>query len=200
MDAPTFAHSTTPYAAYLAPAPFEVTQRGEFWVMPAPSHASPEEQQEWLRENSYFAFPGTALHEAYPGHHLQLVYSNDVSSYIRKHVSSSLFAEGGAFYCEQLLREQGYVPEGFGSRDERLLHLFLLKDQLWQDARVILAVELHTRGMSVDEAVRLLVDEVKLEEGPARTEVYRYTLTPIQPLSYLIGRRAPGSGTPQPLV
>ena len=188
IETPTFARSTTPYGAYMPPAPFEREQRGQFWVTPVDPDLPADEREALLGEHCWAALPSTALHEAYPGHHLQLVVANNVDDYARKHAESNLFAEGWALYCEQLMGEQGYVPVGLESGDSRLFRLFLLKDQLWRAARILIDVGLHTGGMTVDEGVRLLVDEVKLVEAAARVEVKRYTMTPTQPLSYMLGK------------
>ena len=188
IETPTFARSTTPYGAYMPPAPFDAEQRGQFWVTPIDPKLSAAEREELLGEHCWAGLPSTALHEAYPGHHLQLVCANSVADVVRKHAESTLFAEGWALYCEQLMGEQGYVPVGLEDGDPRLFRLFLLKDQLWRAARILIDVGLHAGGMSVDEAVRLLVDEVKLVEAAARVEVNRYTMTPTQPLSYMLGK------------
>ena len=188
VETPAFARSTTPFAAYLQPAPFETSQRGEFWVTPIDETASEADQEAQLAEHSYYGIPSTALHEAYPGHHLQLVQSNNVSTFIRRHMLSSLFCEGWALYCEQLLGEQGYVPLGAATDDPRVFRLFLLKDQLWRAARIMIDVGLHTGGMTPDQAVRILVDDVKLAPALARVEVSRYAATPTQPLSYTFGK------------
>jgi len=182
VPTPAFSRSTIPYAAYMPPAPFEERQVGQFWVTPIDTTAAPERQVAQLKEHCYGTLPLIALHEAYPGHHLQLVFSNNVSSPLRKHISSSLFAEGWALYCEQLMGEAGYY------RDWKP-RLFQLKDQLWRAARVILDVELQTGRMTVDQAVHLLVNQVHLSEAAATTEVRRYAMTPTQPMSYLAGKQ-----------
>ncbi len=68
--------------------------------------------------------------------------------------------------------------------------LVRLSDQLWRAARIILDTSLHTKGMSVDEAVDFLVKECQLEPANALAEVRRYTTTPTQPQSYLMGKLA----------
>jgi uncharacterized protein (DUF885 family) len=65
-----------------------------------------------------------------------------------------------------------------------------LSDQLWRAGRIILDVSLHTKGMSVDEAIDFLVEECHLERSNAQAEVRRYTSTPTQPQSYLMGKLA----------
>lgn len=182
VETPRFERAMIPYAAYMAPAPFEATQGGQFWVTPIDTDAPPEQQLAQLREHCNATFPIIALHEGYPGHHLQLVRANAHPSYVRKHAVSDLFAEGWAFYCEQLLGEHGYY------RDWRL-KLFQLKDQLWRSARVIIDPSLHTGAMSPEEAVTLLVEGAHLARAQAEGEVRRYCQTPTQPMTYAMGKQ-----------
>lgn len=178
---PVFERPTIPYAAYMPPAPFEEEQKGLFYVTPVDEDSQAEKQEEQLRGHSVYKVPITALHEGYPGHHLQLVHSNRVPSKVRKMFSTSVFAEGWALYCEELMYDRGY----YGDPRVRLMQL---KDQLWRAARVIIDVGLHTRGMTFDEAVNFLVERVRLERVNAISEVKRYCTTPTQPMSYVVGK------------
>jgi uncharacterized protein (DUF885 family) len=63
-----------------------------------------------------------------------------------------------------------------------------LQAQLWRALRIVIDVSLHTRNMSIDEAIDLLVKRAGLEPEDARAEVHRYTLSPTQPQSYLMGK------------
>ncbi len=180
-ETPFFQRSTIPYAAYMPPAPFEEKQEGRFFVTPVDHDSSEEEQREKLQGHSIYKIPVTTLHEGYPGHHLQLVWSNKAPSLIRKLSMSTLFAEGWAFYCEELMEQLGYI-------DNDKMKLARLKDQLWRAARIIIDVSLHTGKMSIDEAINFLVEEVQMEKSNAKAEVYRYTTSPTQPMSYLIGK------------
>ena len=180
---PPFLRGIIPYAAYMMPGPLEKVQQGIFLVTPVDPASSPEEQEEKLKGQNYAKLPVTALHEAYPGHHLQLVYANTVGSLPRKlgGFISTLFIEGWAFYCEELLEQLGYL-------DKPLQRLGRLSDQLWRAARIILDVSLHTENMTVEEGIDFLVSRASLERSNARAEVRRYTASPTQPMSYLIGK------------
>jgi len=180
---PPFLRGTIPYAAYMMPGPLEKVQQGVFLVTPVDPQSSKEEQEEKLRGHYYGKLPVTALHEAYPGHHVQLVYANGVGSLPRKLGAfiSTLFIEGWAFYCEELMEQLGYI-------DQPLQRLGRLSDQLWRAARIILDVSLHTKNMTVDEGIDFLVERAGLERSNARAEVRRYTSSPTQPMSYLIGK------------
>lgn len=181
IETPLFLRATLPYAAYMMPAPFEQDRTGRFLVTPVDASAPPEQQEAQLQEHAWPHLKLTALHEAYPGHHLQLVVASDVGGVIRKHAHSSLLAEGWALYCEQLMADQGYFT------DPRA-RLFQLKDYLWRCARVFIDVGLHTEGMAVEEAERILVEEVGLAPASARAEVRRYTASPTQPMTYATGK------------
>jgi uncharacterized protein (DUF885 family) len=185
VETPSFLRPIIPYAAYLPPGILEEKQEGLFLVTPVDPQAPPEEQEEKLKGHYWTKLPITALHEAYPGHHLQLIWANRRETIPRRMGSfiATLFIEGWAFYCEELLERLGYIAEP-------VQRLGRLSDQLWRAARIILDVSLHTRGMSVDEAIAFLVDECQLEPSNARAEVLRYTQTPTQPQSYLMGKLA----------
>jgi uncharacterized protein (DUF885 family) len=180
IETPPFDRALNNYAAYISPGPFEENQRGQFWVTPVDALAPRAAQIEQLEEHCNYLYPITAAHEAYPGHHVQLVRANQVGSRWRKHFSSSLFAEGWALYCEELVGEAGYYTEP-------RMKLFQLKDRLWRAARVAIEIGLHCYGMSLDEAARYLVDKVGMTPTAARAETRRYAAEPTQPLSYLIG-------------
>jgi uncharacterized protein (DUF885 family) len=75
-----------------------------------------------------------------------------------------------------------------GFLDDPGSRLFQLKDMLWRAARVVVDVGLQTGGMSIEAAIGFLVDEAALERVNATAEVMRYTATPTQPSSYLVGK------------
>lgn len=126
-----------PGAMYMNPAPFEERQTGIFFVTAPGPGETPEERESKLRNHAYSKLPITALHEGYPGHHLQLTRANEHPSPIRRQLESDLFIEGWAFYCEELMERLGYsdAPE---IRFERL------RQQLWRAARIIIDGGLHT--------------------------------------------------------
>jgi len=181
MATPESEQATIPFAAYLPPAPFEKNQTGQFWVTPINCQKTSVQQESQLQEHASDHFPIAVIHESYPGHHLQLCFANQNSSFVRKHLHNTPYVEGWALYCEQLMVEAGYLK-----KPEQ--QLFQLKDQLWRAARVILDVSLHTKKMTFDQAVDFLVRKVHLERGSAIAEVKRYTLAPTYQLSYMMGK------------
>lgn len=174
---PEYLRPLIPYAAYQSPAAHEVEQKGFFFVTPPSAQADPA-----LRDHSVHGIPVTALHEAYPGHHLQLTRANRAATEAQRVFWTPVFAEGWALYCEEMMWEQGFYTDP----RQRLLQL---KDLLWRACRVVLDVGLHTRGWSPERAVEYLVRVAGLERANAEVEVRRYCSEPTQPLSYAVGKR-----------
>ncbi len=182
VPTPGFATPTIPYAAYVSPAPFEDRKEGIFWVTQVTEGTPRKRAREQLEGHAKAGIPVTALHEGYPGHHLQLSIAAHHPDKLRHMMHTSVFVEGWALYCEEMMWEQGF----YGDLRSRLLQL---KDVLWRACRVVVDVSLHTGKMTFDQAVKFLVKEAKLEEVNAITEVRRYCQTPTQPMSYLLGKK-----------
>ena len=140
-------------------------------------------RRERLEGHPRAGIPIIACHEGYPGHHLQLTRAADLPSPARKAVRSNVLIEGWGLYVEELMTELGYLA----SPETRLLRL---KDLLWRAARVVVDVGLTTGAMTFEQAARFMIDGPKLERPNAIAEVRRYTLTPLQPSSYALGRAA----------
>ncbi len=183
IETPTFLRPILPYAAYMPAGILEESQDGTFIVTPVDPDASPEEKEQKLKGHAYVKLPITALHEAYPGHHLQISLANRTATLPRRLGTflSTLFAEGWAFYCEELMETLGFISKP-------VQRLARLKDQRWRAARIILDGSLHTGAMTVDEGIAFLEERCQLEHANAVAEVRRYTQMPTQPQSYLMGK------------
>jgi hypothetical protein len=181
IPTPEYERPTIPYAAYMPPALYEPRQKGFFYVTPVEPSMPPEEQQQRLEGHNNIKVPITALHEGYPGHHLQLCRANKIPNRIRREMGHNTLIEGWALYCEEMMREQGFYSDD-------LMVLGQKNDTLWRAARVIIDVSLHTGKMSFDQAVEFLKQKVGLEQVNAESEVKRYIYTPTQPMSYLVGK------------
>lgn len=180
---PDFARPTLPYAAYVQPAPFSSERIGRFWVT-LPDPAEPAAiRRERLTGHPRKGIPVIACHEGYPGHHVQLSIAANVSRPARKAFRSNVLIEGWGLYVEELMTDLGHLADP----ETRLLRL---KDLLWRAARVIVDVGLCTGAMSFEQAVAFLVDGPKLERPNAVAECRRYTLNPLQPSAYALGRAA----------
>ena len=180
---PEFQRPTYPYAAYVGAGPFESSRRGRFWVTLPDARDDEKTRRERLEGHPRAGIAVIACHEGYPGHHLQLTVAADQPSLARKAIRSNVMVEGWGLYVEELMTELGYLD----SPQTRLLRL---KDLLWRASRVTVDVGLATGEMSFDEAVRFMVERARLETPNAVAEVRRYTLNPLQPSSYALGREA----------
>jgi uncharacterized protein (DUF885 family) len=179
-ETPAFERSSTPYAAYHAPGPLDTSRVGHFYVTPVDTKAKPEEQEAQLAGHNRYDIPGTVWHEAYPGHHTQFVHAKLISSKVRALNSSPLLSEGWGFYCEELAHETGY----FTDPRERLMQL---NWRLQRAARVICDVSLHTGAMTFEEAVKFLMDGVRMERPHAEGSVKAYTARPTYFMAYMVG-------------
>ena len=172
---------TIPYAAYMPAGGFEPRQNGLYYVTPVNEQLPPAQRAQQMLGHNRFGMLLTNVHEGYPGHHLQLAVASGVTSPVRKLLWNTVFCEGWALYCEQLVLEEGIT-------DDPRHRLFQLKDQLWRACRVVIDVKLHMGEMTFEQAVDMLVDVAHLERPNAIGEVRRYTQTPTQPMSYLMGK------------
>ncbi len=176
VETPAFLRPLMPFAAYSPPAAYGDYRTGTFYVTPpAPGHQVPT-------GCSLHEIAATVVHEAWPGHHLQLSAARTCASEIRRISWTPVTVEGWALYCEELMAEQGY----FASVEERLFQRLHL---LWRAVRIVLDVGLHTRGMTPEQAVDMLVDRVAMDRAKASAEVSRYCAWPTYQLCYAVGRR-----------
>ncbi|MFQ6013527.1 MAG: DUF885 domain-containing protein, partial [Thermoplasmata archaeon] len=177
-ETPIFLRPILPFAAYMSPPRFEKVQEGIYLVTP------PSDGEDILKEHNYASIRNTAVHEGYPGHHLQLSAANLHPSLLRVLTGGTGVAEmveGWAHYCEDLMQEVGFM-------DTPEIRFVQLQDIIWRAARIVIDVDLHAGRMSFDEAVQMLVREAGMAEASAVAEVKRYTQYPTYQLSYLLGK------------
>jgi len=124
------------------------------------------------------------IHEAYPGHYVQLEYSSRAPSFLRRVLQSGVMIEGWAVYTEQMMLDQGY------GNGDLALRLNQLKFYLRAVCNAILDNKLHTQHMSDEEAIRLMVDDAFQSEEEARAKVVRAKQSSTQLSTYFVGRMA----------
>ena len=122
--------------------------------------------------------------KAYPGHYVQLEYSNRCPSLIRRVLSSGTFAEGWAVYTEQMMLDQGFGRGDLG------LRLQQLKFYLRAVVNAILDHKMHAGKMTDAEAMELLVGRAFQTEGEAVGKIIRAKQTSCQLSTYFVGRTA----------
>ena len=176
VPTPEFQHHEIPFAAYLPPSPKDPEQVGHYYV-------TPTTEEDHLREHNYTGLENTSVHESYPGHHLQFTTANTIpeaSTLPRLMNESSVFYEGWAVYCEQLMQEQGFLK----TREHRFV---MLKDRLWRALRIIIDVKTQTGKMSYDEAADLMVRELQFPRAQAQADLNWYSQSPSGPMGYALG-------------
>jgi uncharacterized protein (DUF885 family) len=172
VETPEFLRHVLGYAAYLPPGPFDDVFSGELFITPPPDESG-------LTDHSFAAIPCITAHEGYPGHHLQLSTITGLGSVVRRLPVSTLMIEGWGLYVEELMAEVDYY-----SPDARLAQLAL--SQL-RAARIVVDVSIHCEGVTAEDAAALLVERAGISEVTARSESTRYTMSPGQPCTYLLG-------------
>jgi uncharacterized protein (DUF885 family) len=174
IETPSFMRHVIPFAAYFSPAPYDPVPLGIYIV-------TPPETPGMMREHNRASISNTCVHEAYPGHHLQLSGAATNPSRVRLFSGAPEFSEGWAFYCERMMKEAGF--------DDTPRHRYIqYTDAIWRSTRIILDVQLHRGEIDFDAAVDRLQAETGFERPAALGEVKRYTSTPTYQLSYLYGR------------
>ena len=180
IDTPPQLRATYAYGGYSSASPDDSVHVGRFFVTPVEPGMTEAQKQAKLRGHNYGWITVVALHEGYPGHHMQYVKSFQNPRPLRKRITNSYFTEGWGLYAEDFMRRAGF----YETDDARLTQLRM---RLWRTARVIIDPSIHTGRMSYDEAVNLLVEDVGLERADAEAEVNRYTTWPAQAPSYIVG-------------
>jgi uncharacterized protein (DUF885 family) len=177
IETPEYMRAVLPFAAYYQPPKFGNAElRGLYLVTPSVDGGARA-----AREHNYASLYNTSIHEAYPGHHQQLVSSIGHPSLVRTLVDAPEFVEGWAMYCEQMMREEGF------DTDPRHL-VMMYTDAIWRACRIILDIRLQRGEISVEEAIDFLVEQTRFERPNAAAEVHWYTYRPTYPMSYLLGK------------
>jgi uncharacterized protein (DUF885 family) len=171
--------------AYLNPAPPLDQKAASFYaVSPPPKDWDTRKVESYLQEYNSYMVQILTIHEAYPGHYVQLEYSNRFPSQIRRVLSSGVFAEGWAVYTEQMMLDQGY-----GSGD-LALRLNQLKWYLRSVANAVLDYKMHCTNMTDEEALTFLTQRAFQSEGEALGKIIRSKQSSCQLSTYFVGRMA----------
>jgi len=177
---PVFMRARAPIAQpWVSPA-FEDGLASKWYITPVDPEASPERQQQHIRDNSWAWIRGIAMHEIYPGHHLQFVIAKQVGTPLRRQFWSPVFGEGWGLYTEELFYETGLLAKP-------AFRLMQLRNGLWRAVRIIVDTGLHARGMTLQESARWLSERARLEPRWAESETRYYTTRPTYPSSYQVG-------------
>jgi uncharacterized protein (DUF885 family) len=183
VEMPEFQRGNT--VAYLNNAPpLDGKAASYYAISPPPRHWNARQAESFMQEYNRHILQTLTIHEAYPGHYVQLEYSNRHPSLIRRVLFSGVFAEGWAVYTEQMMLDQGY---GDG---DLALRLNQLKWYLRAVANAVLDYKMHCAGMSDEEAMAFLTRRAFQSEGEALGKVVRAKQSSCQLSTYFVGRMA----------
>ena len=189
-ETPPFMRATT-FASMDSPGPYETHATTSYFnvTLPDPS-MTPAQVEGFMHSFNIGTVISTSVHEAYPGHYVQYLFSFQAPSRVRKILSANTNVEGWAHYTEQMMLDQGYGQPGSGAKNEReskFLRLGQLQDALLRNARFIVGIQMHTGNMSFDQAVDFFEKEGYQSKETALVETRRGAGDPTY-LYYTLGK------------
>jgi uncharacterized protein (DUF885 family) len=164
-----------------SPGPLEKNAETFYAIAPPPADWDSARIASYFREYNNYMLWDLTVQEAMPGHYLQAAHNNEfkASTMVRNIYGSGTFAEGWATYCEQLMVEQGFDgPEA---------KMQMLKMRLRMIINAIIDREIHTAGMTEDEAMDMMLNDGYQEEGEAAGKWRRACLSSVQLSTYYVG-------------
>ena len=164
-----------------SPGPLDKNLPTFYAVSPIPDDWSKEQADSFLKEYSLRGIQDIAVHEAMPGHYVQIFHANTYPSILRAILSSGSFVEGWAVYAENMMVEQGFKA------DDPLYKLVQLKVQLRTITNALIDQKIHCEGMTEDEMMKLLTETAFQEESEARGKWRRAQLSYTQLSTYFVG-------------
>ena len=183
------------------PKLFNLLPRTPYGVAPVPDSIAPkyttgryvspqrDDQPGYYWVNTYaldkrplYAIPALTLHEAVPGHHLQISLANEMEGLpdVRRKTYISAFGEGWGLYSEYLGKEVGIYSDPYDDFGR-------LSYEMWRACRLVVDTGMHTMGWSRDRALAYMLENTALSAHNVKTEIDRYISWPAQALSYKIG-------------
>jgi uncharacterized protein (DUF885 family) len=163
------------------PGALEKDQRGYYDVMPIPPDWTDEQTASFLREYNKWAIHELTIHEAVPGHLLQLAHSNQYKSKLRAVLQSGPMIEGWACYSQDVMADAGYL-----NRDPRYL-LAHYKFQMRLPVNAIIDQDFHTGNLTREQAIELMTKGAFQQEREAAGKWVRLQLSSAQLPTYFVG-------------
>ena len=139
-----------------------------------------ERAESYLREYNDYTMQILNIHEAIPGHYAQLVYANKSPDIIKAILGNGSMIEGWAVYSELMMMEAGYDPSPE-------MWLMYYKWNLRSVCNTILDISVHTRDMSKEAALDLLVRQAFQQQAEAEGKWKRVSVSHVQLTSYFNG-------------
>ena len=166
-------------ASISAPGPYD-KDANTYYNVGSMAGWDKEKSESYLREYNDYILQILNIHEAIPGHYTQLVYSNQSPSIIKSILGNGAMIEGWAVYAELMMLESGYK-----NSDE--MWLMYYKWNLRTTCNMILDYSVHTKEMSLEDAMHLLIVDAFQQQAEAEGKWKRVTLSQVQLTSYFTG-------------
>ncbi len=164
-----------------SPGPLDQGLKTFYAVAPLPEDWTEEQIESFIREYNVRSIHDLTMHEAMPGHFVQLAHSNEYPGTLRAVLSSGVFIEGWAIYSERMMVDQGYYG------NDPLMRLINLKWYLRGIGNAIIDQAIHAGDMTRDEAMKLMMEDTFQEEREAAAKWVRAQLTSAQLSTYFVG-------------
>lgn len=171
LPVPSFRAKSSPTAYYMPGAP-ATGRPGTFYANTYELHSRPRWEMEAL-----------ALHEAVPGHHLQIALAQEHEDLpdFRRFTGPTAFVEGWGLYAESLGEELGLYEDPYSKMGEYIY-------DMWRSVRLVIDTGMHALGWSRDDAIRFFRENTGKSEVDIAVEVDRYIVWPGQALAYKMGQ------------
>lgn len=180
-ETPPFAR-TGGFASMDTPGAYETKATEAFYyVTPPETDWEQRRKTEHMRQFNRIGLDIITIHEAFPGHYMQFLYSKQYPTKVRKLYTCGTNVEGWAHYTEQMI-----VDEGYGKSDPKV-RLAQLNEALLRDCRYIVGIKLHTAGWTVEQGKQFFIKEGFIEPEVAFQETRRGTYNPTY-LYYTLGK------------
>jgi uncharacterized protein (DUF885 family) len=164
-----------------APGPLDKGESTFYKISPIPDDWTAAQADSFLREYNTRSMQEVTVHEAMPGHYLQLAHSNNYPSVLRAVLSSGTFVEGWAVYAQDIMADAGYLG---GEPLYRLIHL---KWHLRVIANALLDQGVHVDGMTREAAMELMTRQTFQQEREAAGKWVRAQVSSAQLPTYFVG-------------
>jgi len=191
-ETPPFMRATT-FASMDPPGPYETESTKAYFNVTLPEKGwAADRVADYMTAFNVGTIVSTSVHEAYPGHYVQYLYTPTYQSKIRRLINANTNVEGWAHYCEQMMLDAGYAaappdatPEQL--RNAKLVRLGQIQDALLRDARFVVSIKLHSGQITFDQAVDFFVKEGYQSHETGLVETKRGTGDPTY-LYYTLGK------------
>jgi uncharacterized protein (DUF885 family) len=185
IETPEFMRGIYAVGGFNAAPPLQPELGAFYWITPIPNGWPKDRIESKLREYNNYGLQHLTVHEAMPGHYVQLEYANDVQPksrrLLRNVFGNGPYIEGWAVYVQQVMTDEGYADDTPGMR------ITWLKQLLRVLANTILDIRLQTMGMTDQQALDLMIHDTYQEKEEATAKLQRAQLSSCQLPTYYSG-------------